>query len=29
VVEGRLDPDGVLRAESVVVKHSEEYRPPR
>ncbi len=29
VVEGRLDPDGTLRAESVVVKHSEEYRPPR
>ncbi len=29
VVEGRLDPDGALRAETVVVKHSEEYRPPR
>lgn len=29
VVEGRLDPDGSLRAHTVVVKHSEEYRPPR
>lgn len=27
VVEGRLE-DGVLRAHTVVVKHSEEYRPP-
>ncbi len=29
VVEGRLGPDGTLEARSVVVKHSEEYTPPR
>ncbi len=29
VVEGRLGPDGALDARSVVVKHSEEYTPPR
>lgn len=29
VVEGRLEPDGSFRAHTVVVKHSEEYRPPR
>ncbi len=29
VVEGRLGADGVLEAHTVVVKHAEEYRPPR
>jgi len=27
VVEGRLDPLGVFRAETLLVKHSEEYSP--
>lgn len=28
VIEGVLQPDGTFRAESVAVKHSNEYRPP-
>jgi cytochrome c-type biogenesis protein CcmE len=28
IVEGTWDPGGVLRARSIVVKHSEEYAPP-
>jgi cytochrome c-type biogenesis protein CcmE len=28
VVEGRLGSDGVFHADSVVVRHSNEYRPP-
>lgn len=29
VVEGRLRPDGVFESTNVMVKHSNEYRPPR
>lgn len=28
VVEGRYSPDGVFEARSIIVKHSEEYKPP-
>ncbi|HEX6307860.1 MAG TPA: cytochrome c maturation protein CcmE [Longimicrobiales bacterium] len=28
IVEGRLTPDGVFESSSVMVKHSNEYRPP-
>jgi cytochrome c-type biogenesis protein CcmE len=28
VVEGVLEPDGLFRADTVAVKHSNEYRPP-
>lgn len=29
IVEGTLGPDGVFAARSIIVKHSEEYTPPR
>ncbi len=28
IVEGTYEPDGVFRARSLIVKHSEEYAPP-
>ncbi|MCA9518109.1 MAG: cytochrome c maturation protein CcmE [Myxococcales bacterium] len=29
VVEGRLGPDGVFRSEQLMVKHGNDYRPPK
>ncbi len=29
VVEGNYGPDGIFRARSIIVKHSEEYAPPK
>jgi len=28
IVEGTVGPDGVFEARSIIVKHSEEYKPP-
>jgi cytochrome c-type biogenesis protein CcmE len=29
VVEGRYHPDGVFQSTNLIVKHSNEYRPPK
>ncbi|MDP2600196.1 MAG: cytochrome c maturation protein CcmE [Deltaproteobacteria bacterium] len=29
VVEGKLSPDGIFRADRLMVRHSNEYRPPK